>query len=409
MKILVVSQYFWPESFLVNDLCVSLCERGHEVTVYTGVPNYPGGKVFADYSLLFPKAEVYKNVKIKRVPLIPRGKGGGLRLLINYFSFALTSVFLAPFKCRGQFDLIFVMQLSPVTVGLPAVFLKFLKKAPIVFWVQDLWPESLSATGAIRSPLILRAVKSLVKFIYSHCDVILIQSEAFREKVRSVLPSLKNIRYLPNWAPGYFVPKSTRGSMGLPGKFRVMFAGNVGAAQNLEVVLDAAEALREHKEIHWLIVGDGRASKWLEKSVAKRGLGDRVHLLGRHPIEKMPNFFAEADCMLVTLKKDPIFEMTVPSKVQVYLACGKPIVTALDGEGSRIVAEARAGYCGPSGDSGILAENVLKLYRSSYAERQEFGRNGRDYFERHFEQGKVLDDLASIMDIVSVNEQTRLV
>src|SRR5690349_8507872 len=179
MKILIVSQYFWPESFRINDLALGLKERGHNVTVLTGMPNYPSGRLFSGYAMFSPTKEIFEGIPILRVPLIPRGSKGRWRLALNYISFALCASLLAPLRCKGPFDIIFVFEPSPVTVGIPALVLKKLMQAPIVFWVQDLWPESLSATGAVKSQRVLQWVANLVGYIYRRCDCILVQSEGF--------------------------------------------------------------------------------------------------------------------------------------------------------------------------------------------------------------------------------------
>lgn len=179
MRILIVTQYFWPESFRINDIALGLRDKGHKVTVLTGQPNYPAGSFFPGYGFFKKIREDYNGVDVVRVPLLPRGSGGGVRLVLNYLSFAFFASILAPFRCRSGYDVIFVYEPSPITVGLPALLLKKLKHAPIMFWVQDLWPESLSATGAVRSAWVLKLVERLVRSIYRGCDVILVQSRAF--------------------------------------------------------------------------------------------------------------------------------------------------------------------------------------------------------------------------------------
>lgn len=396
MRILVLTQYFWPEAFRINDLVDGLLKKGHEVVVLTGQPNYPGGHLFPGHAWTGPYTQDYGKAKVIRVPLMVRGKGGGLRLAINYLSFALSASLLGPWRCRGQFDAILVFEPSPITVGIPARVLAWIKKAPILFWVQDLWPESLSATGAVTSPTILKRVESLVRWIYRGCARVLIQSEAFSEPIEKLGVPKERILYFPNSAEAFYRPMPKSGAWNgpaLPQGFRVMFAGNIGAAQSFETILAAAEKLRELAQIQWVIVGDGRQSEWLTKEVERRGLRGCFHLMGRHPVEAMPNWFAQADALLVTLNRDPIFALTIPSKVQSYMACAKPIVAALDGEGGRIVGATGCGLAVPSEDASGLAEAVLKLSSLSEGERQAMGQRGRDYFETHFERNLLLDRL----------------
>lgn len=371
-------------------------ERGHQVTVLTGIPNYPEGRFFKGYGFLKNQRQDYHGVKIIRVPLLSRGKGSGFHLAINYLSFALFSSMLAPFLCRGKYDLIFVCQLSPVTVGLPALVLKKLKKIPIVFWILDLWPESLSATGEVHSQRILGMVDRLVSFIYHGCDKILVSSLGFVPSIQAKGISEAKTGYFPNWyEPEYDKPEEVRTE--LPDGFRIMFAGNIGSAQGFETILDAAEKLKTYKDIHWVILGDGRRFDWVKEQVALRDLTSTMHLLGRHRSEEMTGFFAGADVMLVTLKRDPLFTLTVPGKIQSYMACGRPIIAALDGEGGRLVAESCAGLAVHSEDVNALADAVLCMYQMPKEQREEMGRRGRVYCEANFERNKLIDRLENWM------------
>lgn len=398
MNVLIVSQYFWPENFRINDLVQGLCQRGHRVTVLTGLPNYPEGQLFPGYGCFGKKdSEDYCGATVMRVPIVPRGKGGGLRLVLNYLSFAFSASLLAPFRCREKYDVIFVYEPSPITVGLPALVLKRLKKTPILFWVQDLWPESLSATGAVSEPWLLKLVERLVRFIYRGCDRVLVQSEAFVPSIEKLGVDRGHIAYFPNSAEDLYepvtLPEDAPERSGLPDGFRVMFAGNIGAAQDFGTILGAAEKLKSYSAIHWLILGDGRMLPWVKAQIEERGLGASVHLLGRHGVETMPRYFSLADAMLVTLKKEPIFALTIPSKVQSYLACGRPIIAALDGEGARVIREAAAGVVVPAEDAAGLAEAVLRMYQMEAGTREQMGSNGLRYFRDNFKRAMLLDRL----------------
>lgn len=399
MKVLIVTQYFFPEDFRVNDLAISLQNKlGHEVTVLTALPNYPQGNFFKNFSLLGgPYTGHYQGIKVYRVPIVPRGKNSKLQLALNYFSYALMASLMGPFLCRGQYDIIFVAQYSPVTVGLPGIMMKWVKRAPLYLWVQDLWPESLSATGAIRSRSMLQLVAKLVRYIYSHCDRILVQSQAFIPYIKREAGSAASIHYLPNWAESLYQPvvadQGLAEEKGLPAGFRIMFAGNIGVAQDFETILSAAERLRQYPEIHWVVLGDGRARVWVEQEIDRRKLTTHIHIMGRHPMEEMPSFFSLADAMLVTLKKEPIFALTIPSKVQSYLACGRPILAAIDGEGSRIVTEAQAGLTCCAEDPEQLAAIVLQLFNMTSEERDAMGNRGRYYYEEHYDRKRLIAKL----------------
>jgi len=402
VKVLIVTQYFWPEEFRINELTAMMAGKGHQITVLTGIPNYPGGKFFSGYGFTRQKVQNYKGIKVVRVPLIPRGKGGRIMLVLNYFSFALIASLLGPIKCRDVYDVIFVYQLSPITVGLPGIVMKKMKSVPIMFWVQDLWPESLSATGGVHSKTIMKAVEMLVRFIYSHCDRILVQSKSFIDSIMQKGTDRSKIEYFPNSAEVIFDRAAEHvelmDHLEFPEGFRVMFAGNIGAAQDFGTILSAAELLKEHRDIHWVIIGDGRMFSWVAMQVQKRGLTETVHLLGRYPVEAMPRYFSLADALLVTLRKEPIFELTIPSKIQSYLACAKPIIAALDGEGARIIKEADAGLTCPAENPEALAKAVLTLYNMPQSERQIMGTHGRTYFNSHFEHKMLLDRLEIWME-----------
>ena len=407
MRVLIVTQYFWPENFRINDLVAALKGRGHEVVVLTGKPNYPAGRFFPGYGLIGHGADDFGGIPVIRVPLVPRGSGSGFRLGINYLSFALFASLIAPFRCRGNFDLIFVYGVSPITVALPALVLKLLRGSPVMLWVLDLWPESLSAAGAVKSPLVIRAVSWLVKLIYRFSNRILVQSRAFEPSVERMGVATRKIVYFPNWAePMFDGVQDAEPSLPvpLPEGFRVMYAGNVGAAQDFPNILAAAEHLRSYSDIQWIILGDGRLRDWVGQEVEKRGLGRTVHLLGNHPLAAMPACFMQADVMLVCLKRDPIFALTIPGKLQSYLACGRPVVGMLDGEGARIIRESGAGLVCDAEEPAALAERVLELYAMPKVGREQMGMRGRLYYEAHFARDQLLDRLEQLM---STPDETR--
>jgi glycosyltransferase involved in cell wall biosynthesis len=405
LRVLIVTQYFWPENFRINDLAEGLRDKGHEVAVLTGKPNYPSGRFFAGYGFFKRSKDSYNGIPVTRVPMVPRGAGTALRLTVNYISFAFFASLLAPFRYREKPDAILVYEPSPITVGLPALVLKKIRGAPIFFWVQDLWPESLSATGMVRSAWVLRQVERLVRFIYKHCDRILVQSRAFVGPMTRLGVEVDRIEYFPNSAEELYqpmvAPDGAPKGVNLPNGFRVMFAGNIGAAQDFETILGAAEKLKSYPDIRWIVLGDGRMAAWVKEEINRRGLSEIVYLLGRYPVETMPRFFALSDALLVTLRKDPIFALTIPSKVQSYLACGRPIVAALNGEGARVIDEAGAGLSVPAEDAEQLAGAVLKLYIMPKAEREAMGAKGRVYYLENFERNLLIDRLDKLIRAVN--------
>ncbi len=399
MKLLILSQYFWPENFRINDVVEGLASRGHAVTVYTALPNYPSGRFFAGYGWFGPWKETYKGVELRRVPLIPRGNGGPLRLALNYLSHAMMATLLAPFQ--GKFDAILVYEPSPMTIGIPARALRALTRAPLVFWVQDLWPESLSATGAVRSRAALALVDRLIKWIYRGCDRVLVQSEAFIPSVEAHGVPRERIRYLPNSAEAFYRKLEPEPQSELPPGFRVMYAGNIGAAQDFATILVAAERLRGEPRIQWLIFGDGRMRGWVESEVKKRALSS-VHLLGQRPAESMPRYFAHADVLLATLRREPIFAYTIPSKIQSYLACGRPVIAAMEGEGGRIIRSAGAGWAVPPEDPAALAEAVRAASRLARSELDAMGNRGEAWFRSHFDRDQLLSRLEAELAEVTI-------
>lgn len=396
MKILVVTQYFWPENFKINDLCEGLIERGHEVTVYTGLPNYPEGKFAPGYSLLGPYSENKGKVKIIRAPLIPRGKNKSFYLALNYVSFCLLSTLLAPFLVRGKFDKIFIYQVSPVFASLPAIFLKYLKRAPIIIWVTDLWPDSLEATGAVKNKKLLLLVGLFVKFIYAHSDKIYISSRGFAKKIKAMGVSEQKIKFWPQWAETFFSninPVDKFCDEKIPTGFVVMFAGNIGSAQDFGTIVEAATLLKDKHHIQFAILGDGLMKKWAEKEVENRGLKNTFHFLGRKPLESMPYYYSRADVMLVSLTDTELFSITIPSKVQTYLASGKPILASLNGEGAEIVNEWNAGLSCPASNPKELAGAIEKMSLLSKDELEQMGKNSFNCYKSEFEREKLISVL----------------
>jgi glycosyltransferase involved in cell wall biosynthesis len=275
--------------------------------------------------------------------------------------------------------------------------MKKMTGAPILFWVQDLWPESLSATGAVRARWILRMAETLVRFIYRHCDRILVQSRAFAAPIQKLGADPARIFYFPNSAERLYRPIAPSSdapeAAHMPRGFCVMFAGNIGAAQDFETIIEAAAQLQHQTDVHWVVLGDGRMYESVKTQIEVRGLQKTFHLLGRHPVEAMPRFFAFAEVMLVTLKRDPIFALTIPAKVQSYLACAKPIIAALDGEGNRVITDAGGGIAVPAESPAALASAVLELYHMTPEQREAMGARGRAYFEQHFERDMLLSKL----------------
>jgi glycosyltransferase involved in cell wall biosynthesis len=396
MRLLVVSQYFWPENFRINDLVAEMVVRGHDVTVLTGIPNYPEGVVNSEFRDNPLKFSNWCGARVVRAPILARGKSSW-RLLLNYLSFFLSASLVGLWRLRGQhFDAVFVCQLSPVTSAIPGVLISAVKRAPMAMWVLDLWPESLTAVGVIRSKWLLAFVGGLVSFIYRHCDLILAQSNSFVDAIKLRTGNDKRVEFFPSWAETFFSIEKVEAAPEVSfvkDSFNVMFAGNIGHAQDFPSILNAAEILREQPSIRWLIVGDGSASAWVVKEIERRGLAGKVIMLGRFPLERMPGFFCHADVLLVSLKDEPTFAMTIPGKVQSYLATGIPIVAMLDGEGAHVISKASAGMVCAAGDADGLAQLVLKLFCMTPQLRKEMGLRGKNLYMQEFDRKVLIDRL----------------
>ncbi|MCU7842294.1 MAG: glycosyltransferase family 4 protein [Candidatus Thiodiazotropha sp. (ex Monitilora ramsayi)] len=404
MRLLIVSQYFWPETFIINDLAGRLTGLGHSVTVLTGKPNYPEGKIYEGYTQQGIQHETLpNNVQIHRVPLRPRHNGGGKNLALNYLSFLASGLLKFPRLVRGQkFDALIFFAPSPMTSALTAVPLKYITGAHFALWIQDLWPESLSATGHIKNRLILFLVKQIIRLIYAFSDTLLIQSQAFYGPVSRIAAENKLV-YFPNFSQRNKESQDKLASSIprpvvelLANNFSVVFTGNLGTAQALETIIDAADQLRDLSDLKIILIGSGSQSEWTHQQVSERHLKN-VELPGRFPVALMPELYRHAQGLLVTLKDEEIFNFTVPSKFQAYLAAAKPIIASINGETARILRESGAGYACRAEDAAALADCIRKLYHSSQEERQAMGQRGLEYFEQHFEMETQVDQLVKTL------------
>ena len=412
MNILVVTQYFWPENMRINDLVRDLSEKGHEVTVLTGQPNYPEGKVYEAYRQSPADFMSYAGAKVVRVPLVSRGNSS-IRLILNYLSFFFLASTFGAWKLRGKhYDSVFVYAVSPIMAAIPALVIGRLKRAPVFIWVLDLWPETLRAVGVVKHPLLLKPVGAMVSWIYNRADYLLLQSHGFFENVRSYCTkdiSSERLIYFPSWAEDDFSDSAVFGSALLErddSVFTVVFAGNLGEAQDFAAIIDAAESLKGKTPVRWVIVGDGRMSRWLAEEVSARNL-DNVLLLGRHPLEEMPGLFASADALLVSLKTNDVFEKTIPGKVQAYLASGKPILGMINGEAARVIQESGAGFSCPSGDAAALAEITQRLAALDVPVRTRMGACGRQYYESNYSKPKLMARLEKLFHDATLRKEHR--
>lgn len=398
-RVLFVCQYFYPETFRGNDIAFHLAEEGHEVHVVTGIPNYPAGRFYSGYGLFKKRHEIVHGVKVTHLPIVPRGVDNKIMLMLNYFSyFIVASIWMLFHAILHKYDMVFCQQLSPVMMSAPAILYKKLRKVPLYTWVLDLWPESLTAAGGIRNKHILGFFDLFVKSEYRHSDIIFTSSRSFENSILSYGDYKDKIVYYPQWGDGDSSNSDKLITLPeIPSGFVVMFAGAVGEAHGMECNMQAALLTKEHKDIHWVIVGDGRRLDWVQNFIKENGLSDTVHTLGRFPSETMPMFFEKADVMLVSLTDSPLFNMYAPAKISSYMAASRPIIAALNGEGGEVVKATECGWCVKAGDSEGLAKLVIELSAIDKAILKEKGANGLKYYNTYFEKEKCLRKLDEII------------
>lgn len=398
-KILICTNHFYPETFRVNDVAFHLAEKGYDVTVLTAIPDYPKGKYYKGYGIFSRRYEKVNGVKVIRGFIIPRGKGGAVRIMLNYLSFLLSSVLISIYLgFFRKFDRVFVHETSPVMIGVPAVIVKKLQRIPMLFWVLDLWPESLQAAGGVNNKHVLSLFEWLTKWIYRNSDKILISSKGFEQSIMAKGNFKDKLVYFPNWADNALWHDAVDVQLpALPTGFIVMFAGNMGEAQDFEHIMKAALHLADHSDIHFVILGNGRKLEWTEHFVDQHQLGKTVHLLGRYPVETMSSFFQCADVMLISLKDISIFNLTVPAKLQAYMGTGKPVLAMMNGEGPHIIAEAGCGMSVPAGDAMGLAHAILKMAAMDKQALQQMGHNGLAYQQEHFSMSNSMEHLEQLL------------
>lgn len=390
--ILIISQYFYPEPFRINDMASDLVKRGYKVTVLTGVPNYPEGKVYPGYARGKRRRESYNGMEIIRIPLKARGRTP-LGLALNYLSFVVSGWFWKTFT-KLKADLVFSYEVSPMTQVKVGCWYAKRFRVPHYVYVQDLWPENVETVGGIRSRLVLGPIDRMVDGIYRSADMIFVTSPGFKKAVmeRKKPVSAEKVHYLPQYAEDFYVPAERAPVPEIPddGRFTIAFTGNIGSAQGLEVLPEAAALLKD-KPVRFFIVGDGRSRDQLIKLIREKGAEDMFVLIPRRPPESIPGLLAACSACFISFKDIPLFEKTIPAKLQSYMACGKPIVAAAKGETQRIIEEAGCGVCVGLGSGEALAEAVERLMESPSLD--EMGRNARRYFEEHFAKKMLMDKL----------------
>lgn len=378
MKILVICQYYYPEPFRITDICEELVKRGHEVTVVTGAPNYPEGVIYKGYENDEHRDEIINGVQVYRCHIIPR-KTGALYRFLNYYSYANSSTRFIK-KLPDDFDVVFINQLSPVMMANAGIKYGKMHHKPVILYCLDLWPVSLVAGGIKRDSLIYHHYRKVSGRIYNAVDKILVTSRSFSDYFESEFRIDKDkIGYLPQYAEDIFsdIPQKEPGEI-----CDLVFAGNIGKAQSVITIVKAAEILKD-EPVHFHIVGSGIELDNLKAYVAEHGLTN-ITFYGRRPLEEMPKFYAMADAMLLTLEADPVMSMTLPGKLQSYMAAGKPVIAAIDGEARRVIEEAKCGFCGKAEDESAYAKSIMEYIYMR--ENCCFAESARLFYKTHFEK-----------------------
>lgn len=400
MRILILTQWYPPEpAEMLQELAQTLQTHGHGVTVLTGFPNYPSGKLYPGYRLRLSFQETIANVPVVRTWLFPEHSRSGIRRALNYLSFALSSALLGPFFISRP-DVIFVYH-PPLTISLSAYALSRLWRVPFVYQVQDMWPETLAATGMLNNPQLLGFISKFAKWTYSKAQKILVISPGFRQNLLDKGVPSEKVRVVSNWVDPQTYYRAEPDAelaqkVGLNDKFNVMFAGNLGEAQGLETVIETAVTLKDLDDLQFVFVGDGVALPRLHEMAQAHNLTN-VQFLGRYPLSAMPDLYALADVLLVHLKDDPLFEITIPHKILAYLGVGKPILVAVKGDAANLVLEIGAGITAVPENPESLAKAVRQLYTMSWEERRIMGDRGHQAAQTTFSRDILATKIEEIL------------
>lgn len=397
--ILVVSQYFYPENFRINDMCEEWVRRGYKVTVITGIPNYPMGKTFEGYGLTKKRHEIWNGIDIYRIPLIPRGKGS-LGMVANYISFMISGIITGKFK-NIKADLVFSFEVSPMTQVLTGISFAKRLKVPHYLYVQDLWPENVITVTGIKNPIIIKPIDKMVDYIYKNTDKIFATSPSFVDAIcnRKVKVPREKVYYWPQYAEEFYKPinkeeaKNKAVEYGIPNddSFKIIFTGNVGTAQGLQILSKTAKLL-VNENVRFVIVGDGRYLETLNRDIKERGVQDKFIMIPRQKAETIPILLSACDVAFISFANDELWTKTIPAKLQSYMACGMPIVACASGETKRILDEAQCGICIDEINANKLSK-IIRLIIS--VNSNDMRNNSVIYSNNMFNKDKLMDEMDS--------------
>ncbi len=395
-KLLIICQYYYPENFRVNDISIDLLKFHYDITVLTGIPNYPKGKFYKGYNYFNKRKEVINGVKVIRLPILPRFNSK-LFLFINYISFIITGYIWAIFN-KIKFEIVYCYQLSPITMALPGIFIAIKQKIPFILYVTDLWPESLLFAARIKNIFFIKILNKIVNYIYEKSSKILISSKGYKVPISKRIKNLDKIIYWPQYAEEIYKPfiaTNSEDQSYLSNKlFTITYTGNIGFAQDFDVLVNAVKLLKEEGlKLKINIVGNGRFLKQLKHLVFTSNISEYFYFLGSKAPFEIPQILYTSDVAYLSLADEILFSYTLPSKFQTYLACGIPILASINGEASRLIKEANCGYSSRAGNSNDLADNIKKMRLLRKSELVKLGLNGLHYSNTHFNKKTLLNKL----------------
>lgn len=403
MHILVVSQFFYPETFRYNEIAAELANRGYKITVVTGIPNYPMGKFFPGYSWTKKRKETWNNIEINRIPLIARGQSN-FGMILNYYSFVISGWFWNRFN-KIDADMVLSFESSPMTQLKVGCGYARKHKVPHFVYVQDLWPENVEEVTGIHNRLVIGPIDRMVDKIYKQVDKIFVTTPSFVEAIvnRKKPVDRNKVHYWPQFAEEFYKPMEKCQVDGIPddGSFKIAFTGNIGFAQGLKILPKTASILKD-KNVRFVIVGDGRYQAGFEMLIDELGVRDKFILLPRVPAQKIPEILSACDAGFISFAKSSLWEMSIPAKLQSYMACGKAIIASASGETKRIIGEADCGICCELGNAEALADGIKNLIK---ADIDTMGKNARDYFDKNFSKSILMDEFEHYIREVDKNIQ----
>ncbi|MBO1909952.1 glycosyltransferase family 4 protein [Sporosarcina sp. 6E9] len=394
--ILVIAQYFYPEQFRINDICTEWVKRGYKVTVITGIPNYPQGKYYNGYGLFKKRKEIYNGIEVIRIPLIPRGNNS-IMLALNYLSFVVSGFFWKTFT-KLKADYVYIYEVSPMTQALPGVWFAKKRKIPCYLYVTDLWPENVEIITGIKNKYFLNTIGIMVDYIYKNCDRIFTSSKSFISAINQRGVKLEKLEFWPQYAEDFYIPVSKEevvvNDIPQDDVFNIIFAGNIGTAQGLEILPEVASLLQiESTKVRFNIIGDGRFKNELKRLVNEFDVREMFNFIPKQPATKIPEYMALCDASLISLAKSKVFSITLPAKTQSCLASGLPVIVSADGEIQDVIHEANAGICSDAGDVQMLANNIIELTSMSEEKREKMAINAINYYKNNFDKSNLLDKM----------------